>query len=325
MNFNFSKTKIYPKHLFLNISNQCNMNCAVCYEHLIVNNKQRMNIETAKKATNVFYNNRDTNYDRHYIMFFGGEPLLNFDLIPEYLDWFKNKYSHFKCDFHIFTNGLLLDKSKVDYFLDNNISIFLSYDISLPCYNIRKSATEAEFTQIKNILLYSLNKKPDLVIPYYIIHENKINDLKNFLSQVHKMGAKKVAITRKFFTKWDNTEIAKVIEITKSFKASNNIAILVFPEIESNCDSCKTNNIMVYPNGDIYDLCLVSAGALIKLKLATNNLIKNYYFGSIFSCKTLKLNIKKKRLSLRIDPNSKICTQCPTINDLNIVKYLSEM
>lgn len=301
------------------------MNCNVCYEHLFINDNKIMDIETAKKATKVFYNNRDKNYDRHYIMFFGGEPLLNFDLIPQYLDWFRNNYPNFKCNFHIFTNGLLLDKSKVDFFLDNNITIFLSYDINLPCYNINKSATEAQYTQIKKILLYSLKQNPDLVIPYYIIHNNQIDELEVFLSQTKEIGAKKVAITREFFTKWGRTEIEKVIDITKSFKANNNIAILVFPEIESNCNSCKTNNIMVYPNGDIYDLCVVSAGSLIKLNLASNSIMKNFYFGSIYSCKTLKLNIREKRLSLRIDPNSVICTHCPTINDSNFVMYLSKL
>lgn len=319
------KQIIRPKHLFLNLTTLCNMSCKLCYNHLFDFEKKIMSLETAKKATNIFFNNRDLDYNGYYIMFFGGEPLLNFDLIPEYLDWFKNKYSHFKCDFHIFTNGLLLDKNKIDFFLNNNITIFVSHDNDIQSYNLHKSATKEEYENINKSLTYSLNKKPELVIPYYIINEKRISDLENYLIAVSKMGAIKIALTRKFFTKWGQTEINKVIEITRSFKEKNNISILVFPEIESNCDNCLTNNIMVYPNGDIYDLCVVSAGSLIKMELATDNIMKHFYLGSVFSCKTLKLNIKKKRLSLRIDPKSQICTYCPTINDSNFVKYLSDI
>jgi len=324
MIWSLNKKKVYPRHLFLNISTQCNMDCPACYNHLFTKGSNIMNLETAQKATKVFYENRDINYDRHYIMFFGGEPLMNFSLIEEYLAWFKKHYYTFKCDFHVFTNGLLLDKYRVDFFLENNISIFLSYDFNLSCYNIHKSASKNSYEKLKCIISYAIKKRPELIIPYYIINDKQIIDLEYYLEDVYKMGAKKAALTRKFFTKWDHTEIKQVQQITKSFKEKHNIAILVFPDIESNCDNCITNNIMVYPNGDIYDLCVVSAGTLIKLKLAKQNIINHYYFGSVFSCKSLKINIEKKRQSLNIKSNSKICTYCPTLNNSEFVKYLSK-
>lgn len=313
---------VFPKHLFLNISTKCNLNCEVCYGHLLIGERSNMDLVTAKTATDFFYCNRDTECKDHYIMFFGGEPLMNFDLIPEYLNWFKEKYSSFKCNFFIFTNGILLNPVKVDFFITNNIPIFISYDSNKEHMSSTKTGIIEYYDHIKKMIQYISSVNPEMVIPYYIINENCFNDLDDFIQQMTKLGIKKIGITRKIFTKWDTNDIHTVHSKVNLAVKNKMIKILIYPEIVASCTDCRPQNMMVYPNGEIYDLCLVCASSLYKLNLIEGKELTNFYLGNIFKNKSLTMEIRKKR-EIIIKKQFPINTFCPTLTDnLDSIRYL---
>ncbi|MDD3877290.1 MAG: 4Fe-4S cluster-binding domain-containing protein [Bacteroidales bacterium] len=307
-------TKIYAEHLFLNISSSCNINCDVCYGHLCVDNKSKMELSTAKAATEFYYKNRDLNFYKYYVMFFGGEPLLNFDIIPEYIDWFKNNYKNFDCDFLIFTNGILLDKSKVDFFIDNKIHIFLSFDTDYTHFVKNKSISENQFKHLTEIIKYSIQKNADMITPYYIIHSESISDLKDFCLELSTWGIKEIGITRKMFTKWDESDKKQVYEISKFVSSRFGIRILVYPDVLGSCSNCYPHNMMVYPNGDIYDLCMVCSSSLYKLGLINYDDLRIFYMGNIFNDNELKMDIIKKRNLIYNTDYHVINSFCPTIS-----------
>lgn len=315
--------QILAKHLFLNVSSKCNLNCDICYGHLLIGNKSNMDLETAKAATDFYYNNRDPNYNEHYIMFFGGEPLLNFDIIPQYLQWFEKKFKGFICKFFIFTNGILLDREKADFFITHNIPVFISYDTDKEYFARLKNGSDNYYDHVTGIIRYIISQNPEMVIPYYILHEENLVDLLDFCNEMLDMGISKLAVTRKMYTNWENEDICQVKEILNSIVKYRKISILIYPEIVASCKDCYPHNMMAYPSGDIYDLCLVCASSLYKLQLIQYEELSAFYMGNIFKDKHLKMDVEKKKEIILKRTYSHINSHCPTLtNELDTIRFL---
>ncbi|ATW28186.1 radical SAM/SPASM domain-containing protein [Candidatus Formimonas warabiya] len=111
-------------HYTLHLTNQCNMACTYCY----VNKDQviSMERETAVKAVNMAAEAKNSTG----IIFFGGEPLMQKNLIyetVEYCTWLEKKHRgrfHYK----VTTNGLLLDEAFMEFSLQEHIFIAFSHD-----------------------------------------------------------------------------------------------------------------------------------------------------------------------------------------------------
>ena len=112
------------------LTNGCNLNCSYCFY------KYDPNRHVGNADVNVLMN-RYKEIAQSFpsgiskIQFFGGEPLLRFNLIKElvsriceYCD--INNYS--KPTFGITTNGLLLDDDKINFLTENNVYITISID-----------------------------------------------------------------------------------------------------------------------------------------------------------------------------------------------------
>ncbi len=111
----------------LHVTEKCNFSCRYCF---VAPNSRRnlaMSLETAKQAVRLIYASSE---DRVAIRFFGGEPLLNFELIEEVVSY-AEKLMHSagkSISFNIFTNGALLRPEHVDFFEKHPFTVFLSID-----------------------------------------------------------------------------------------------------------------------------------------------------------------------------------------------------
>lgn len=112
----------------------CNLNCSYCFEKYKCANK-RMTFAMAKTILNRelsdFKNNGETGILK--IEFFGGEPLLEFDVIKEVTEWIVNGDFGVKYELCVTTNGSLLDEQKMNWFTKyrDYIHIILSVDGSV--------------------------------------------------------------------------------------------------------------------------------------------------------------------------------------------------
>ena len=88
-----------------------------------------MDIATAKSAVNLLFDYSASKSDLS-ILFFGGEPTLEFDLIKEITEYaeelavIKKK----KIEFDMTSNGVLLNEEMIDFFSSHNIKVLLSID-----------------------------------------------------------------------------------------------------------------------------------------------------------------------------------------------------
>lgn len=117
----------------LQITQQCNFMCSYCPYASISNTTQRkhsdkmMSYETAKKAID-FLIDHSIDSEAINIGFYGGEPLLEYDLIKKCVEYAQMKAMGKKLGFNMTTNGTLLTLDKIDFISRNDFSIIISLD-----------------------------------------------------------------------------------------------------------------------------------------------------------------------------------------------------
>ncbi len=133
------------------ITEQCNLGCNYCYMN---NNPLYMSKETFK----VILDNLDNilniyNQSQYHLDFFGGEPLLNFDLIEYAVPLLQHNK---RCEsFGIISNLLELDENKVSFIKNNNINVSFSFDGLWNEYNrpLRNGTSSLQYYEKKKDLI----------------------------------------------------------------------------------------------------------------------------------------------------------------------------
>ncbi|WP_328801493.1 radical SAM protein [Paenibacillus sp. LX16] len=116
--------------IILMLVQECNLRCSYCYggdgEY---NDRGRMDTETALKAVDYLFNHSGEEEELN-ICFFGGEPLLNIEVIKEVVAYTKLKQekSNKRVTYSMTTNGTLISKEIENFLLDHHISIQISLD-----------------------------------------------------------------------------------------------------------------------------------------------------------------------------------------------------
>jgi uncharacterized protein len=103
------------------LSEQCNLNCSYCN----VDKWSKIRIDPHQYIQE--YHKLRAQYPDELIQidFYGGEPLLQLDLIKIIVESLKNEE---KIKFFMPTNGLLIDEEIAEYIIENNIEISISFD-----------------------------------------------------------------------------------------------------------------------------------------------------------------------------------------------------
>lgn len=120
--------------LTLNIVNSCNLRCRYCWNEAgsygrSRPNYKKMNEETAFKAVNLLIKEAK-GADDLVVDFYGGEPLLNFELIKKTIEFCRDIQRKKKINFRFLlaTNGTLLTKERGEYLIGNGVDIAVSLD-----------------------------------------------------------------------------------------------------------------------------------------------------------------------------------------------------
>ncbi len=121
------------KALCLNISHACNMKCSYCfagYSEVGENRPSALMPFSVGKAAIDFLVASSGKRKNLEVDFFGGEPLINFQLVKDVIDYARSlEAAHGKrFRFTLTTNGILLDQEKMDYINENLQNVVLSID-----------------------------------------------------------------------------------------------------------------------------------------------------------------------------------------------------
>ena len=126
-----AKTSGVIKALCLHIAHTCNLNCSYCFASQGKYHGERalMSYEVGKRALDFLIENSGSRRNLE-VDFFGGEPLMNFDVVKRLVEYArsieKEKGKNFR--FTLTTNGVLVDDDVID-FADREMSnVVLSLD-----------------------------------------------------------------------------------------------------------------------------------------------------------------------------------------------------
>ncbi len=173
----------------LQITQGCNLRCSYCIYSENTNEKQRshsskrMSLDTCKQAVDFLLNHSIDN-DNVNIGFYGGEPLIEFELIQKIVLYAEQAFVGKNLSFNITSNGTLLNDKIIDFFVQHNIRLMISIDGPPEIHDSNRKFALTGKGSFETIL-YNLEKikikYPDYIkkssISMVIDPKNNLNDI----------------------------------------------------------------------------------------------------------------------------------------------------
>lgn len=127
----FKKRKTVVKALCLHIAHDCNLACKYCFAGKGEYNgkKDLMSLEVGKRALDFLIENSGNRRNLE-VDFFGGEPLMNFDVVKGIVEYGRSKEKEYDKNFRftLTTNGILLDDDVMEFANKEMSNVVLSLD-----------------------------------------------------------------------------------------------------------------------------------------------------------------------------------------------------
>lgn len=233
---------VLPRKLILEVTEECNLRCKYCFNTIgntpRVHSKQKLSLESAQKGIDLYFKIYTECFKRipkhkqmQYlkiappnISWWGGEPLLNFDLICETKKYFLSlPWSDYGIldrfmVYSIATNLTVLPKEIMNFLVENNIYLFVSLDGGLKehdLYRIKENG-KGSFKDVKKNLDCLLFNYPDYSKKHIIIqavymegHSLLESENSYFNSYLYDNGECKVLKINQYPQKTENVFISQ--------------------------------------------------------------------------------------------------------------------
>lgn len=203
------RSKLYPApaRLILLLTHSCQLRCAYCRVRKFSGS---MTPDVLKKAVRLLFT---SNRDDLQLQFFGGEPLLRFDLVKTAVACARsvNKTKKRQLHFILTTNGIALTKDKIKYLKNNGFLVECSLDGPLSQQlTARKSLSGKNYfkSMIKNYA-----KLLDSGVNNYaigVIRPENIERSFDNLSYLAKVGFKSIQANYELGTFWTEKAVLKL-------------------------------------------------------------------------------------------------------------------
>lgn len=119
------------KALCLHVAHTCNLNCSYCFasQGKYHGDRALMSFEVGKRALDFLIENSGSRANLE-VDFFGGEPLMNWDVVKELVKYARSQEGpcHKNFRFTLTTNGMLIDDDVIDFANKEMSNVVLSLD-----------------------------------------------------------------------------------------------------------------------------------------------------------------------------------------------------
>lgn len=127
----FKKRKTVVKALCLHIAHDCNLACKYCFaeEGEYHGRRALMSFEVGKKALDFLIDNSGNRRNLE-VDFFGGEPLMNWEVVKQLVKYGRSKEKEYNKNFRftLTTNGVLLNDEIIEFLNEEMSNVVLSLD-----------------------------------------------------------------------------------------------------------------------------------------------------------------------------------------------------
>jgi uncharacterized protein len=179
----------------------CNQDCSYCYQ---VRDNLKMEFATAQKAIDYFSKYMNA---KSVINFYGGEPLLEFDLMKRVIQYCnkRNNKNDKQLTFSLTTNATLLDKQRLEFFNDNEVDIYLSIDGNKRAHELGRG--KGSFASIEKVLA-RYNDFPEIPINIQmVITPNNVRHLLHSVQYLVSLGTSQLDLNLCCDQKWNQNDI----------------------------------------------------------------------------------------------------------------------
>lgn len=261
--------------LFLYLTRKCNLRCRYCF---VEKGAERMSLRTVRRALDF---STSLGYRNISLVFFGGEPLLEWDLLKAAVGYSKKDPRFTR--WTVSTNGLLLDDSKLDYIEANGISLGLSLDGARKEQETgRPAACRSSFSRLEEKLRLAAKHMGRIstqvrmtVLPACA---GRLHESLKYVLEAGFAGARINIVPEVFSSAWTDRDLAafdrelkKIAVLTAGyFKKGYKLDICFNADLDhyqlfgaargKKYSCCAGKNMLaVLPNGDLYP-CYFMAG-----------------------------------------------------------------
>ncbi len=131
MAFDFKNRNTVIKALCLHVAHTCNLNCEYCFasQGKYHGDRALMSFEVGKRALDFLIENSGTRRNLE-VDFFGGEPLMNWDVVKELVSYARVQEKIYDKNFRftLTTNGMLIDDDVIEFSNREMSNVVLSLD-----------------------------------------------------------------------------------------------------------------------------------------------------------------------------------------------------
>ncbi len=249
----------------LYLADDCNMKCRYCYEG---QEKMygRISKENIKKAIDFIIKvNEDDKID---LTFFGGEPMLNKNMMYYAVQYIEEKYD-IPFEYSITTNGTCLEKEDIEFMREKNFVISLSVDGTKKTHNLNRLSKSGKmdlYEKTIDNLQYLVKLKIPFIVRMTVTCNNVYYMYDNIL-YFFNMGVRKFDIAFNEFEDWNITylqilehELQKVdlwyltnlkdIEYLNFFDGKITFFIVKRPNLF--CNAGTKNHFVINSKGEFY-------------------------------------------------------------------------
>ncbi len=129
--FDFKNRSAVVKALCLHVAHTCNLNCSYCFasQGKYHGGRALMSFEVGRRALDFLIENSGSRVNLE-VDFFGGEPLMNWDVVKELVAYARTQEEphNKKFRFTLTTNGMLIDDDVIDFANREMHNVVLSLD-----------------------------------------------------------------------------------------------------------------------------------------------------------------------------------------------------
>lgn len=194
------------------LTQECNLRCSYCY---IGKKQEKMSVKTAQDAVDFIFRHQIPDEDIN-IGFFGGEPLLEFELLQDIVELIRKHPGHDprRVKYSVVTNGTIYNSEIIHYLKEHKIGLVISCD-GMPGVQdtFRRFPDGKKSSGIVEATILKAVKDLGQVPVNAVFHPYTLSKLPETVKYFSDLGIRQIYLSPDFSAEWSPDDSAMLKEI----------------------------------------------------------------------------------------------------------------
>jgi len=219
-----------------------------------------MSREQIPEICNFIYETRSSERPTE-VIFFGGEPMVNYDFIHDFIEYGKKSFN-FDHRYSMTTNGTLLTSDRIDYLIENNVGVGITIDGNQVSHDTNRVmiGNKGSWDVVMNNTCEYVSKSKIPASILYVLNENTIDyfiDSYKFINSLNMFGNINITLLFNYDKPLSDSFYEKLEEGFKYLFVYNDYLLPnIFQRMNAhgcggNCNSPRTN-VTITPQGNLF-------------------------------------------------------------------------